>query len=38
MSEKFVQIVSWIHIRFDEKGECDYCQNFKNIILPEWCR
>ena len=24
------------HITFDEKGECDYCQNFKNIIVPEW--
>ncbi len=24
------------HITFDEKGECDYCQNFKNNILPEW--
>lgn len=24
------------HITFDEKGECDYCQNFKNIIVSEW--
>ncbi|MCT7601872.1 N-acetyl sugar amidotransferase [Aliarcobacter butzleri] len=25
-----------LHITFDENGECDYCQNFKNTILPEW--
>jgi len=24
------------NITFDESGECDYCQNFKNTILPEW--
>jgi N-acetyl sugar amidotransferase len=24
------------HITFDEKGECDYCQNFKSTILSEW--
>lgn len=24
------------HISFNESGECDYCQNFKNTILPEW--
>lgn len=43
MSEKEYQIctncimdTSDPHITFDEKGECDYCQNFKNIILPEW--
>lgn len=24
------------NITFDENGECDYCQNFKNTILPEW--
>ncbi|MFA9372820.1 MAG: N-acetyl sugar amidotransferase [Poseidonibacter sp.] len=24
------------HINFDENGECDYCQNFKTNILPEW--
>lgn len=24
------------NIHFDENGECDYCQNFKSTILPEW--
>ncbi len=24
------------NITFDENGECDYCQNYKNTILPEW--
>lgn len=24
------------HIRFDEKGVCDYCNNFKQTILPSW--
>lgn len=23
-------------IVFDENGECDHCNNFKNYILPEW--
>ena len=24
------------NITFDEKGVCDYCNNFKNEILPNW--
>ncbi|OPW88515.1 N-acetyl sugar amidotransferase [Citrobacter sp. A316] len=24
------------NIVFDERGECDYCNNFKNNILPNW--
>lgn len=24
------------HITFNHQGECDYCQNFKSTILPEW--
>lgn len=24
------------NIIFDENGECDYCYNFKNVIVPEW--
>jgi len=24
------------NISFDDNGECDYCQNFKSTILPEW--
>ncbi|WP_419782402.1 N-acetyl sugar amidotransferase [Malaciobacter marinus] len=24
------------NITFDDNGECDYCQNFKSTILPEW--
>ena len=24
------------HITFNENCECDYCQNFKSSILPEW--
>jgi N-acetyl sugar amidotransferase len=24
------------YISFDDNGECDYCQNFKNVISPEW--
>lgn len=43
MSQKEYQICSNCimdtsdpHITFDEKGECDYCQNFKSTILSEW--
>ncbi|CNI49852.1 Predicted ATPase of the PP-loop superfamily implicated in cell cycle control [Yersinia intermedia] len=24
------------HITFSESGECEYCQNFKNFIQPNW--
>ena len=24
------------NIKFNEAGECDYCENYKNNILPEW--
>ena len=25
------------NISFDERGWCDYCVNFHNNILPNWC-
>lgn len=28
--------VSDPHITFSESGECEYCQNFKNFIQPNW--
>ncbi len=24
------------NIIFDDKGECDYCSNYENNILPTW--